>query len=168
MNLEESIATALQYENRVAVVYEQAAGAVADEAGKRVLSALAREERFHVKYLELRLEEWRTIGKVVPAKLDTAVPPKDVIAAGVAKLVKKAAPAGRDSDLQALKKALEVENETTAFYRKMVAELPEEGKALYRRFVEIEEGHGLIVQAEIDALTQTGFWFEFRSTDLED
>ena len=61
-----------------------------------------------------------------------------------------------------------VENETTAFYRKMVAELPEEGKALYRRFVEIEEGHGLIVQAEIDALTQTGFWFEFRSTDLED
>jgi rubrerythrin len=108
------------------------------------------------------------MGKVVPAKLDTVVPPREVITAGVSKLTKKAASAGRDSDLQVLQKALEVEHETSAFYRKMVAELPGEGKALYRRFVEIEEGHGLIVQAEIDALTQTGFWFEFRSTDLED
>ena len=168
MNIEQSIITALQYETRVAAVYEDAAKKVADEAGRRVLTALAREERFHVTYLEHRLKEWKATGKVVPKKLETVVPAKAFIDAGIATLAAKAAPGGRDSDLQVLGKALEVERETSAFYRRMVAELPEEGKALYRRFVEVEDGHGLIVQAEIDALTRTGFWFEFRETDLED
>lgn len=168
MSIDQSIVTALEYETRVAAVYEDAAGMVADEAGRRVLAMLAREERFHVKYLEQRLAEWKAIGKVIAEKLDTVVPPKARIDEGVAALTAKASPGGRDSDLQVLRKALDVEHETSAFYRRMVAELPEEGKALYRRFVEIEEGHGLIVQAEIDALSKAGFWYEFRETDQEE
>lgn len=168
MSIEQSIVSALQYETRVVAVYEDAAGRVADEAGRRVMGALAREERHHVTYLEQRLAEWKSTGRVVAQKLDTVVPPKARIDEEIARLAARAGPARRDSDLQALRKALDIELETSAFYRRMVAELPEEGKALYRRFVEIEEGHGLIVQAEIDAILKTGFWFEFRSTDLED
>ena len=168
MNIEKSIVTALEYERKVAAMYERAAGAVSDESGRRVLQMLGKEERFHVTYLEQRLAEWRVNGRVSAQELQTAVPPRKAIDRAIAGLERTAAPAPRDADLQMLWKAREIEDETTAFYRKMVAELPGEGGALYRRFVEIEEGHALIVQCEIDALTKTGFWFEFRETDLED
>ena len=49
--------------------------------------------------------------------------------------------------------------------RKTAAELDGQGKELFARFVEIEEGHGTIVQAEMDAVNAYGFWFdmpEFR------
>jgi hypothetical protein len=47
----------------------------------------------------------------------------------------------------------------------MVATLDADGKRLFERFVEIEEGHLAIVQAEMDLVTGSGYWFdtgEFR------
>ena len=49
----------------------------------------------------------------------------------------------------------------------MVRELPEEGKQLFAPFVEIEEGHLAIVRAEIDYLSKTGYWFDFKEFDME-
>jgi rubrerythrin len=65
------------------------------------------------------------------------------------------------AELELLKKALDLEIEATAFFRRMVAELDEEAQKLFARFVEIEAGHEAIVQAEIDALNGLGFWFDF-------
>ena len=78
--------------------------------------------------------------------------------------------AGQDrgvAELQTLKKALDVELETSNFYKKMVKELPAEGQELFARFVEIEEGHLAIVQAELDYASGTGFWFDFMEFNLE-
>ncbi len=47
-----------------------------------------------------------------------------------------------------------------ANYKQMVATLDAEGKSLFERFVEIEEGHLAIVQAEIDMVSGTGYWFD--------
>src|SRR5450631_2254288 len=59
------------------------------------------------------------------------------------------------------------EDETSSFYGRMVAELPEEGRALFARFLEIETGHGALAQAELDSLTKSGFCFDVAEFDLE-
>jgi hypothetical protein len=48
-----------------------------------------------------------------------------------------------------------------------VRDLPAEEKAMFERFVEIEEGHKSIVQAEIDCVTGMGFWFDIAEFRLE-
>jgi rubrerythrin len=65
-----------------------------------------------------------------------------------------------------LGKALEAEHKTSSFYKKMVAELPAEGQKLFERFVEIEEGHVAIVQAEMDSVAGTGAWFDVLEVRL--
>jgi hypothetical protein len=49
----------------------------------------------------------------------------------------------------------------------MVGELSGERQRLFARFLEIEEGHVAIVQAEIDAVSGSGFWFDMKEFDLE-
>jgi rubrerythrin len=66
-----------------------------------------------------------------------------------------------------LQKALLAEIETANFYQRMVKELPADHQPLFKRFLEIEEGHQLIVQTEIDQLSGFGFWFDFQEFDLE-
>jgi rubrerythrin len=70
------------------------------------------------------------------------------------------------TELKMLGKALEAERKTSSFYRKMAAELPAEGQKLFQRFVEIEEGHVAIVQAEMDAVTGNGAWFDVLEIKL--
>ena len=65
-----------------------------------------------------------------------------------------------------LEKAIEVERETSNFYKKMVDETGEEGKAFFSRFVEIEEGHLAIVQAELESLQGNGFGFDMPEFKL--
>jgi rubrerythrin len=66
-----------------------------------------------------------------------------------------------------LEKALAVETETSGFYKKMVAELPPEGRAFFERFVEIELGHVALVEAELNSVQGAGFWFDMPEFDLE-
>ena len=96
------------------------------------------------------------------------VPSKERIAAGrqqVAKSMRGSRPA--TSEVEHLQRALAAEKETSAFYQRMVAELSGERQRLFARFLEIEEGHVAIVQAEIDAVSGSGFWFDMKEFDLE-
>jgi len=70
--------------------------------------------------------------------------------------------------LAALENALRAEVETSAFYRRLVASLPEPETAAFRRLQEIEDGHTAIVRAELDSVTGSGFWFDIRVFDMED
>jgi rubrerythrin len=65
-----------------------------------------------------------------------------------------------------LEKALAMEEETSAFYRRMVDEM-EEGGELFGRFIEIEEGHEAIVQAELDYLNRSGLFFDFQEFTMD-
>jgi rubrerythrin len=60
-----------------------------------------------------------------------------------------------------------MEIETSAFYQKMVTELPTEGRELFARFLEIENNHIKAVQFEIDYISNTGYWFDFKEFDME-
>jgi rubrerythrin len=170
MKLEEAIKTAIEYETRVHSVYEEAADKATDDKGKKVFGLLAKEEQGHVDYLESRLVEWKKTGHIEDVAMDTFLPSKKVIEAGVAKLKEQIEPRVRedlDVEMGLLQQALQVEVETSNFYRKMVGEMDGEGKRLFERFLQIEEGHQAVVQGEIDSLSGLGFWFDTTEFSLE-
>jgi rubrerythrin len=171
MNLEEAIKTAIDYETKVRDVYFEAESQTTSPKGKKVFNILKSEEQRHLEYLEHCLSEWQSAGELTIKKLDTIIPSVDKIKTEVTKLRTTLAPGKIDKkysdiELQMLKKALEVEIETSEFYKKMVRELPENDRQLFSRFIEIEEGHKTIVQAEIDSLTGLGYWFDMPEFNL--
>lgn len=167
MDIAEAIKTAIQYEKRVVQVYEEAVRTSTDETGKKIFGALAKEEVGHVDYLVSRLEEWKKTGHVTPATLGTIVPSRERIEQGVKTLQDRVAVKAPEAEMRLLKRALDVEIETSAFYQRMVRELPEEGRRLFERFVEIEQGHQAIVQAEMNSVAGNGYWFDMAEISFE-
>ncbi len=170
MNLEQAITTALEFEARVHHTYAEAVEKAEHEVAKKVFATLCDEELGHIKYLKERLSEWRSTGKITVVDLSTVLVPKAAIENHAAKLKQNLSPdrrVSRGTELESLTKALQLERETSAFYKQMVATLDAEGKQLFERFVEIEEGHVAIVQAEMDMVTGAGFWFDTAEISLE-
>ena len=167
MTVEEAIKTSLEYENGVRDVYTDAVARAESDAARRFFKLMADEEQHHVDYLEAKLEEWRGTGQVTARGLETAVPSKADIQKGIATLEDKVGDNVGRIDIQYLERAHAVERETCGFYHRMVTELPEEAKALFARFVEIEDGHLDIVQAQLDMANGTGYWFDVREFNLE-
>jgi rubrerythrin len=161
MSIEEAIKTALDYEVRVRDAYLQAAKASGDDVARKIFKTLGQEEQHHVNYLRDCLEEWKSTGKIETGRLDTVVPSPTKIAEGVAKLDKHLKREIKNSERELLMKALGLEQETSAFYEKMVAQLGADG-VMFQRFMEIEKGHVAIVQAEIDYLNHSGYLFDFQ------
>ncbi len=167
MELEEAIRTALRYEHQVLAVYREAAEATAGPVGRDVFESLAEEEQGHVDYLEAKLAQWKETGKVTPTEVKTILPSADAVADGVAKLTQNPTAGAPEAELEFLKKALEAETETSELYERLVDELDEQGRALFEPFLNIERAHRALVQAEIDALTGTGFWFDMAEFRLD-
>ncbi len=168
IKLDEAITTALEFEHKVLSVYQEAEKHAVDPVGKKVFSQLAKEEAGHIAYLESRLTEWRKSGHLAQEELKTIVPDKARIAEGRKRLVKPLrSKTASSTEVEYLRRALAAEKETSAFYRKMVSELAEERRKLFARFLDIEEGHVAIVEAELDAVTGFGFWFGMKEFDLE-
>jgi rubrerythrin len=167
MTIEQAIKTGIEYELLVRKVYSEAAKKFRDPVARRVLGVLADEEDRHIQYLESRLDEWQRTGKVTAEQLETAIPSKKAIDASVKRLSKKMAQQDFSVELEMLKKALALEIEATSFFKQMVGQLEAEEQKLFARFVEIEQGHEAIVQAEIDAVSGLGFWFDYAEFKLE-
>ncbi|MCP4581207.1 MAG: hypothetical protein GY839_06285 [candidate division Zixibacteria bacterium] len=167
MEVEKAIKTAIDYETRVRDVYASAVANTQNETARRVFERLANEEQGHIDYLESRLVEWRKTGALKPKELATAIPTKGAIEEGVKKLESKMKEPDKFGEVQMLTKALDVEIETSNFYGEMVSQLADEPQKMFERFLEIEAGHLAIVQAELDSLTGSGFWFDFAEFSLE-
>jgi rubrerythrin len=167
MNIEEAIQTAIQYEKRVVQVYEEAARGSLDPAGRKIFGALVKEEEQHVAYLKIKLEEWKRTGRVTETSLGTVVPSFSRIEEGIRTLQGQVARKAPESEMRLLKRALDTEVETSAFYIRVVKELPPEVGRLFERFIEIEQGHEAIVQAEMNAVAGNGYWFDIPEITLE-
>ena len=162
MTIEEAIETAIRLEKKVHAAYVTALSRARDTVAKRVFQTLANEEQGHVAYLEKRLAEWRTDGCLALEKLHTILPPIDHLRGRVGELLSlpsKREPA-EDPDLDELRQALVVEEETSRFYQRMVHDLPAEAQTLFLRFLDAEDGHSAVVQAEIDFVGRHGRWFD--------
>ncbi len=171
MDLESAITTAIEFETKVRDSYRQAQEQTQDPKGRRVFEVLCAEEQGHIEYLQRRLEEWQMVGQISPARLETTLPSREQIAAGLERLrasMASARPSPESTaELRLLQGALSAEQETSAFYLRLVSELPAVGRELFARFLEIEQGHVAIVQAEIDTVTGLGFWFDVQEFRLE-
>jgi len=167
MNLEQAITTALQYEKKLRDIYLQGVQDTQDPKGKKIFQDLADDEQSHVNYLEHKLVQWKETGQITVEKLDSAIPPVEVIRQEVAKV--SSSMSKKDSGLQEqhLSNALELEKKTSRFYQQMLSELPEEGQAMFSRFLEIENAHVEAVQFELDYVTHSGTWFGFEEFNLE-
>jgi rubrerythrin len=169
MNLQEAIKIALEYENKVRDHYAKGAAAIQDPQGKKVFETLAKEEQGHVDFLNFCLDQWTKTGKVTAKDL------KSVLPQGVAwidearkRLEKKPSKRVAESgELDLLKIALQMELETSGFYRSLVGKLPADDQALFARFLDIEDGHVAIVQAELDSVQGLGYWFDVQEFALE-
>jgi rubrerythrin len=164
---EEAIQTAIQYEIRIRDLYGQAVKDTRDPAGRRVFGALAADEQRHVDYLEHKLKQWREQGRIDLERLDSPMPPAEAIDRSMESLGARMAREDRSDEKRMLSKALQVEVETSRFYERMVAEMPAGARALFARFMEIENGHIAVVQAELDHLSHNGYWFDFQEFDME-
>ena len=168
IRLDEAIRTALEFEDKVLKLYQDAEKHAVDPVGRKVFQQLAKEEAGHVAYLESRLTEWQKGGQIALEELRSVVPDRERIAEGRKRLTKpmRGKP-GSATEVEYLRRALIAEKETSAFYRRMVSEMAEERRPLFARFLEIEEGHVAIVEAEIDAVSGAGFWFGIQEFDVE-
>ncbi len=169
MKLDQAIKQALEYESGVQKLYFEAMNKTADETAKRVFRVLWEEETGHLEYLQKRLDEWSASGKIRVEKLGTSIPAQETIHKSLQDLQKtiKPKPTRQIPELELLKKALDAEIKTTNFYKDMVARLDGEGRELFKRFIEIEEGHEAIVRAEINSVSNLGFWFDTPEFRLE-
>jgi rubrerythrin len=167
ITVEEAITTAIAFETRVRNTYQDAMKSATDKTGERVFRLLADEEQGHLDYLQSRLEEWRGTGKLTPEKLKTVIPPQETIDERAKSLSAKLEGDARGQEVEMLKKAEEVEREVSEFYARMVDELEDEAKQMFQRFLEIEKGHLAIVRAEIEALSGSGYFFDFPEFNME-
>jgi len=167
MTIEEAIKTAIEFEIKIRDIYSEAEGAVDDEVGKRIFKALSDDEQHHIDYLNHKLEELQNTGTITVERLDSAIPSQNIIEQKAEQFKSLPAKDFHGVKQQMLSKALKMEVETSAFYQKMVNELSAEGQALFQRFLEIENNHIDAVQFELDYMSKTGYWFDFKEFDME-
>lgn len=167
MEIEKAIKTAIVYEKKIRDIYLEGGKAVKDDHGRSFFQAMSTDEQRHVDYLEYKLTQWSETGKLVPEKLETTIPSREAIRKGVKRVKHQMQGEDRGIKQQQLARALKVEIETSEFYRRMVAELSDEGRELFSRFLEIEESHIEAVQFELDYVSTTGYWFNIKEFDME-
>jgi len=167
MTLEKAILTAIDYETRIRDVYREAEAAVEDAAGKRIFNALGNDEQHHIEYLHHKLKQLKDSGRIDPVELESAIPSRTAVVREAGKVEALMAKEFYGVRKQMLSKALEAEIETSDFYHRMVNELTDAGQALFARFLEIENNHINAVQFELDYISKTGYWLDFKEFDME-
>lgn len=163
----EILTTALKYEIKIRDLYREADSIVDDERGKAIFRALADDEQGHVDFLEYSIAQLKANDTVDPEKLQTNIPTKTDIEANIEKMRAKI-PEQMLGDIKTvLNSALQMEIETSSFYRDARDKSEGEIREILERFLEIEENHVDVVQIELDHAMNSGFWFNFMEVSLE-
>lgn len=163
----QALQIALDTEKKGYLFYRIAAKSTSDPAGHMVFEQLAKDEIEHMGvfatlYRSITSNEpWMTYEEAVAKYGQT--PSDEIIFPEVPD-----GPQEGFNDLQALKEALEFENKAVKYYSEKFAEADDEkAKSFYESLIEIEKGHVMIIEAEIDALTNTGVWLGIQEISLE-
>ena len=167
MELEAAIRSAIEYEKRVCDIYKEAEQELPEGTRNRLVNALYKDELFHVRYLEAKLDQCQREGQVIVNKIKQNVLPKWDVKEEASKIREHMSEKDLGDKKRILSKILKAELETSAFYRNLFNEIPDEGKELIAHFLEIEDTHVTLVQAELDLYSHTGFWFDNKEFDME-
>jgi len=167
MNIESAIKKALEYERKIRDLYFEGAAVLKGKRGENIFEALGNDEQYHIEYLEKKLTEWEKRGELDSNIPVSTIPKKEAIERSVDRLKTRLTDDHRGLVQQILNSALKAEIETSKFYSDMVDALPEQGKRLFKHFIEIEENHIKTVQYELDFISGTGYWFNIKEFDME-
>ena len=163
----EIFTTALEYEIKIRDLYTDAANIIDDERGKAIFKALAVDEQGHVDFLNYSLDQLQKNETIDIDKLSTSIPDRKSVEKNIDHL-KAQIPDQMLGDIKtALRSALEMEKETSEYYRRSAAETEGAIKAILEKFVAIEIRHEDVVQIELDHAMHNGMWFNFMEVDLE-
>ncbi|MBI5234746.1 MAG: ferritin family protein [Deltaproteobacteria bacterium] len=142
--------------------YSEAAATVADEKGRNIFAHLAKEELEHIKVVH-GISETARSGKAwvafddairVGGTLDSGSLP---IYPGQDALVERLKK--NQTDLNALRIGMEIEEAATEFYSMMLKDATTPGeKVILTKLLEMEKGHLKILRWESESLMRTGFW----------
>ncbi len=167
MTLEEAIRTALEVEHRVRDRFRQLADQASGDASRAFFTLMAGEEEGHVAYLEAALARWRAEGVVEDREIASSVR-REWVREGVHVLREAKEPKRQADPHEHLSVALRLEHEVSDLYRRLVAEVEDpRAQRMFRRFLEIEDGHTALVQAELDYELHTGNFFDVREFTLD-
>lgn len=167
MTVEKAIESAIEIEKKIRDLYAQALAECPGQAGQRILAMLKDDEQYHMDYLSKRLEEWRQQGDIQLEPLKSIIPSAGEISKHMQRLKKTMATDDRGMLQQMLSKALKVEVETSEFYKNTFIRFKGKTRKMFARFLEIEDGHIDAVQAELDYVMKTGYWFDLKEFDME-
>lgn len=159
-----ALKTAIEVEDNGLETFLKFAKKTKDETGKNMFIQLALDEHSHRQILQQQLDKLMT-GK----KWETVEIPQSVVEQISPKIRAKQQRTRGESglaEIDALNVALDLERKAAKFFRDQAELFPEqEAKDLFLRLAEWEDTHFDIIQAELDSINNTGFWFdipEFR------
>ena len=167
MSMETAIKSAMDMEANIRDIYEKAFRQCSDPAGQRFFAMLRDDEQYHHDYLSARLHEWQQDGSIDLKEIKAHIPSAKEMDACLKGLQTSMAQEDRGVLQQLLSNALNAEKATSEFYEKMVADSDGQAREMFSRFVEIESSHIAAVQAELDYVMNTGYWFDFKEFDME-
>ena len=156
-----ALATALEAEKQSLRAYLRLAWDTRDASGKQMFIRLATDEFEHMRLLETWQDDRRPPAAIEPSTIERLVP----------KLSDKSLQIhGTDGQhqLSALSAALDLEKSARTFYEEQGRLTQDEtARRLFSRLAEMEAAHYALIQAEIDSIQQTGFWFGLPEFTLE-
>ncbi|OGL48096.1 MAG: hypothetical protein A2161_12690 [Candidatus Schekmanbacteria bacterium RBG_13_48_7] len=161
-----SLKTAIELENKGLLTFLKLARQTQNGAGKNMFIQLAMDEQKHREILEGQLE------KIISGKPFEKI---SIAASAIEKLLpvirdkakKIKGEAGVD-EIDALNAALDLETKAQKFFTEQAAQTTNpEAKNLFVRLAEWEDNHYKLIQAELDALQQTGFWFDMPEFQMD-
>ena len=161
-----ALAAAIEAEKQSLRNYLEFAWNTRDSSGKQMFVRLATDEFEHMRLLEAqqaglaRSAQWQpvTIEATVLERLAPRLSDKSLRIRG----------SEGQNQLSALNTALDLERSARTFYEEQNRKAEAEpARAMFARLAEMEAAHYALLQAEIDNIQQTGFWFGLREFTLE-
>jgi len=153
-----ALKTAIEVEDNGLLIFLKFARRTKDTTGKDMFIRLAMDELEHRRILDKQLNklleggEWENV----------EVPYSEIekIAPTVREKQQKTKGEAGMAEIDALNTALDLEKKAADFFREK-AEMVEVAEAsdLFIRLAEWEEAHFDLIQAELDSIQRTGFWF---------
>lgn len=153
-----TLQTALEIEDQGLTTFLKFARQTKDTTGKNMFIRLAMDEHEHRKIIE---RQWRAVLEGQPFR-QVEIPKSEVerIAPAIREKQLKTRGESGLAEVDALQTALDLERRAAAFFRAQAARTANaEAKAMFLRLAEWEDTHYDLIQAELDHINHTGFWF---------
>jgi rubrerythrin len=157
--VKEAIQVAIQLEKDGRQFFEKAAEETKNELGKKMFLKLASDEVRHLVTFEKMFKSladpktWKELLKETP--------PRERMPYFSEKAESRSPVEKGAGEVEALRQALEVERKAIDFFKEVAKQASDpEASRIFEIIAEEEVSHYDLIQAQIDSVTNAGFWFD--------